>query len=133
MKKINYSKLNISILAILIIAFCVSCDKKSTEPSEEHELEITMEYEPNPATVGTEITITFEVEEDGEHINVGMTSCKIGGHDGEDLELTSDDDDPGHYIGTHTFEEAGQYELHFSYMHDDGDMADKEFEIEIVE
>jgi hypothetical protein len=120
----------------------MSCGEKSVEP--DHPLiDIEMEYSPNPAIVNSTITFKFESVEAGEahnddhsdgddHLAISMVTCEIGGHEGGDhSEMTLSKDDHGnHYEGTWIFEEAGHYEIHFGYMHD-GEMKEKEFEIEV--
>jgi hypothetical protein len=62
-----------------------------------------------------------------------MFSCEVekagtGNH--EDMTLSADLGEVGHYIGTRTFTEAGTYELHFNFMHDD-EMEERAFEVEV--
>ncbi len=131
-------------LTFFLTVLIVSCDKKTAEP-EHVAIDIEMSYTPNPAVAGTVITITFEpvvaggAHNDGhddasdEHLTISMVTCEIGSHDGgshSDMALTKDDLG-NHYEGTRTFDEAGHYEIHFNYMHDD-EMLEKAFEIEVL-
>lgn len=130
-------------LTLFLAVLIVSCDKKTAEP-EHVAIDIEMSYTPNPATAGTVITITFEpvVEGDGhddghdegaEELNLSMVTCEVGSHDGgshSEMNLAKDDHE-NHYEGTWTFDEAGHYEIHFNYMHDD-EMLEKAFEIEVL-
>lgn len=119
-----------SCISLLLL---VACSDSVTNPDDHGALEVTMQYTPNPATVNTEITFTFEVEEGGEHTAVTNFSCEVekagtGNH--QDMALTADPDEVGHYIGKRTFSEAGTYELHFKFMHDN-EMEEREFEIDV--
>lgn len=123
-------------VVIVALTFLLSncSDKNTTEPTDEHgELEVTMSYSPNPATVNTPIEITFEVEEGGEHKAVEEFECEIEkegtGHHME-MPLHSDEHETGHYHGEYTFAEAGHYEVHFKFKHD-GKANEKKFEIEV--
>lgn len=130
MKTKRIFKITTLMVSVVLLTFFYSCDKKTTEP-EEHELEITLKYTPNPATVGTPITFIFEVEENGEHKAVTMYSCEVH-MEGSEFEMELEEEEAGHYKGVHTFTEAGTYEMHFEYMHDDK-MDGKEFEVTINE
>jgi len=125
----SFIKLSLFLTIVLTLSLIISCSDKSTEP--EHEAEVTLTISPNPATVNTEITLTFEVEEDGEHTAVTMFSCeieKVGvvGHTG--MTLMADMGEIGHYSGNYTFTETGSYEAHFEFMHDE-EMHERHFDI----
>ena len=127
----------IRVTLVLLMAFSafllLACGDTTTNPDDHGVLEVTMENTPNPATVNTEITFTFEVEEGGEHTAVTMFSCEVekagtGNH--EEMALTAAPNEVGHYVGTRTFTEAGTYELHFNFMHDN-EMEERAFEVEV--
>lgn len=133
-------------IAFLCTVFIISCGEKSVEP-EHPTIDIKMEYTPNPAIANSAISFKFEPvvageehnddhgddhESEDDHLTISMVTCEIGTHDGGDhseMNLTKDDHG-NHYEGTWTFKEAGHYEIHFSYMHDES-MLEKEFELEV--
>lgn len=98
-------------------------DKKDADDDHNDEFTIEFSYEPNPATVDIEISFTFKIEDEhGEHVEGLMhTECEfeMTGMDSVEIELTEDPTDHGHYLGTATFTMAGEYEVHFEYMHGD--------------
>jgi hypothetical protein len=116
------------------LVLSVSCDKKATQPEEHgHELEVTLNTTPDPATVNTQIDFLFEVEENGEHVDVTMYSCEIekeGSGNHMEMEMHASDHDAGHYEGSWTFTEAGTYEVHFGFMHDE-EMQEKQFTVDV--
>ncbi len=109
---------------LVIVLMLISCNTSINQPHN-HSMNNTIEfsYTPDPATVNTEISFTFKVEdEDGEHIEGLMqTECdfEMEGIEPVEIELTEDSSDHGHYLGTAIFTVAGEYEVHFHYMHDD--------------
>lgn len=128
MKRLERGMTHLGIISFLLVGLLVSCAKKSTE-AQAHELDVSFSHSPNPAVVGTPVTLLFEVEEEGEHVSVESPGCEVhaagGEHEG-DVELTEEED--GHYSGTHTFSAAGDYEVHFSFSHD-GELEEHEFEL----
>lgn len=120
----NKSTLFISTLFLGTAFIFTSCEDKKDEDND-HNSEYTVEYSytPDPATVDTEISFTFKVEDEhSEHVEGLMhTECEfeMSGMDPVEIELTEDSSDHGHYLGTATFTMAGDYEVHFRYMHDD--------------
>lgn len=133
MKNLTSNALGLSIILILVSALIFSCSDNATEPDHHGEPEVMMSYTPNPATVNTEITFTFEVEEGGEHVAVTMVSCEVeksgtGIH--QEMAIAAEPGEVGHYIAKRTFTEASTYELHFEFMHDN-EMAEHPFEIQI--
>jgi len=109
----------------LITAFIFTSCEDNKDADGDHHDEYTFEfsYAPDPATVDTEISFTFKVEDEhSEHVEGLMqTECEfeMSGMDPVEIELTEDSSDHGHYLGTATFTMAGDYEVHFHYMHDD--------------
>jgi hypothetical protein len=88
---------------------------------------------PDPVPVNTPTALLFEIEENGEHVDVTMFSCEIekeGSGNHEEMELHASDHDAGHYEGTWTFAEAGTYEVHFGFMHDE-EMQEKKFTVTV--
>lgn len=120
MKKNVLNALLIFCMAILV----VSCDKKEMEMDG---MDVTMSYTPNPALKNTVISFTFDVKKDSMYQAVTMTSCEVI-KNGTTLEMPVTEKIPGQYTGTYTFTEAGTYELHFKYMHDNID-TDQDFTI----
>lgn len=122
----------ISILITLAL-FVVGCGDKNATENDNHTIEVTMTYTPNPATVNTAISFLFEVEDDGEHMS-GLAPhveiIKEGTTDHEEMTTSEDTEEAGHYRGTHTFTEAGAYDIHFEFMHD-GDESDEEFSLTV--
>lgn len=117
-------------VVLLSFALVVSCGKKSTEP-ETHDLKVEFSYTPNPATLNTEIALKFEVEEDGEHVNVSMFKCEIekeglGNH--QEMALHAEEGETGHYEGKWTFTSTGEFEIHFEFMHDN-EMEERKFSL----
>lgn len=127
------AKLSTIVVMVLLTLSLSSCSDNPAAAEEHGELEITMSYSPDPATVNTPIEITFEVEEGGEHKAVEEFECEIEkegtGHHME-MELHADEHETGHYHGEYTFAEAGHYEVHFKFKHD-GEANEKKFEIEV--
>ncbi|MCH8012672.1 MAG: FixH family protein [Candidatus Marinimicrobia bacterium] len=119
-------------MLIALALLVVGCGEKSTD-SDEHAIEVTMTYTPTSATVNTPINFLFEVEDEGEHLGGLSPHVEIekeGATDHVEMTVSEDTDDPGHYRGTHTFTEAGSYDIHFEFMHD-GDDVDEEFQITV--
>ncbi len=115
--------LTISILTLATVFLFTGCEDNNAADDDHHD-EFTLEfsYTPDPATVNTEISFTFKVEDDhGEHVEgLVHTECEfeMTGMNPVEIELTEDSAEHGHYIGTATFTMAGEYEVHFEYMHD---------------
>lgn len=136
MKQLKLRPLNLVALSFAVIfagLLVVSCGEATEPEDHHHELEVTLSYTPSPATVNTEIAFTFEVEEEGEHVSVSGVSCeigKMGSESHQEMTVSADPDEEGHYTGTWTFSEAGTYELHFHFMHDN-EMEEREFQIEV--
>ncbi|MEE9167599.1 MAG: FixH family protein [Candidatus Neomarinimicrobiota bacterium] len=107
-------------IGLVFVGLLVSCGKKGTE-AHEHEIEVFFSHAPDPAVVNTSVSLLFEAEEDGEHVSVDSPECEIekaGTGEHEEIPLTEEDDEPGHYSGTYVFTEAGDYEVHFNFIHD---------------
>jgi hypothetical protein len=134
MNNVFLGKLILIPILIFSVMLLSSCDKKSTEPEhEEHAAEVELTITPDPATVNTVINFKFEVEENGEHVDVTMVKCEIekagtGNH--QEMTLTPEQGETGHYTGTWTFAEAATYEIHFEFMHD-GEMSERKFDLTV--
>ena len=134
MNNVFLGKLILILILIFSVTLLSSCDKKSTEPEhEEHAAEVELTITPDPATVNTVINFKFEVEENGVHVDVTMVKCEIekagtGNH--QEMQLTPEQGETGHYMGTWTFTEAGAHEIHFEFMHD-GEMLEKQFTLTV--
>lgn len=117
--------LTFTILTLATVFLFTGCSDNNITGDDQHHDEYAVEfsYTPDPATVNTEISFTFKVEDEhGEHVEGLMqTECdfEMEGIDPVEIELTEDSSDHGHYMGTATFTMAGEYEVHFHYMHDD--------------
>lgn len=132
MKHVMSKLLNTSLVAIISVGLLASCGKKVTD-THEHELKVLFSYSPTPAVVGTSVTLLFEVEEGGEHVRVDSVECEIekagtGVH--EEVVLTENAEDIGHYSGVYTFKEAGDHEVHFKFIHD-GKKEESHFDITV--
>lgn len=136
MKQLPFRTSKLVVLSFIVILtglLVVSCEETTQPEDHHHELEVTLSYTPTPATVNTEITFTFEVEEAGEHVSVSDVSCeigKVGSGSHQDMAVSADPDEAGHYTATWTFAEAGTYEIHFHFKHDN-EMDEREFQIEV--
>ena len=108
--KVLFNALLVSCLAIIV----VSCDKKMD--MEMSKMDITMNYLPTPAIKDVPIAFTFSVKQDNVFQAVTMTSCEVI-KNGVTKVMSTTEKEAGQYIGTYTFTESGNYELHFKYMH----------------
>lgn len=132
MKTLNQFKLGFVTLLAIFAILTISCDKKDPPPDED-ELEVTFDYTPNPAVIDTAITFTFEVEHNGMHMAVTNYTCEVGVHGGashDEVSLTADPSEEGHYSGSHTFTATGEFEVHFSFHHE-GETHEKEFSLTV--
>ncbi len=114
------SILPISVILAALLVLTVGCgDKNPTE--HEDNFEVSFSYAPSPAAVDATITFTFEVESEGEHVE-GLTDTEAEFEmdimDPVELSLTEDATEHGHFVGTGTFPMAGDYEVHFHYVHE---------------
>jgi hypothetical protein len=104
--------------AILILT--IGCGDKDPTGAHDDAFDITYTTTPATVTAGTEFTIEFLVEDEhGEHVDgLTGTECEfeMEGMAGIDAVLTAGEH--GHYSGTATLTMAGDYEVHFHYMHD---------------
>lgn len=117
-----------------IFAFGACGKKNTTEPDHAHGVEVMMSYTPNPATANTAIAFLFETEENGTHVAVSGIDVEVekegtGVH--VEIVVTPEAGETGHYVGTHTFSEAGNYELHFKGTHD-GEAFEHKFTIVVM-
>ena len=128
-------RLFVVILVTTSLALFIACDEKSTEPEhDENELVVTMEHTPDPATSNTEIMFIFEVEDHGEHVDVTEYSCEIeleGSGNHLPMTLTPEAGETGHYVGNFTFTEAGTYEIHFEFMHEE-EINEEKFNVQVL-
>jgi len=114
----------------------IGCEDKKAD--EDHgEITVTLKILQNDVEVTTvavdvEAELIFEVVESdghdddhGTHVSGLSPHMEIGGHDssGEEVDMHTGMED-GHYEGHHTFTEAGDYEVHFSYHYEDMDMEE---------
>lgn len=115
-------------MLLVVVAISVfSCGKK--ESMSMGGMDINMNYSPNPAVKNTPIAFTFEVKQDGVYKAVTKTECEvIMKSDGMESIMPVTEKQAGQYTGTYSFPEAGTYELHFKYMHENVD-TDKDFSI----
>ena len=125
MKQLELSVSKLTLLSLIIAMMSVSCEN-STDPEHGHMQEVTFTYSPTPATTGTEITLLFVVEEGGVHTSVMDAACEI--HDLSTVTLAAGE--TGHYSGTHTFAQAGTFDIHFSFTHE-GSMVEEAFTITV--
>ena len=121
MKKSILSIATLFLAAAFLFTGCE--DKKETVDAHDDAYTLEVSYTPNPATVNTEISFTYKVEDEhNEHVGGLMhteSEFEMTGMGPVEMELTEDSADEGHYLGTATFSMAGEYEVHFEYMHGD--------------
>lgn len=115
------SKARIIAIIAAILMLTVGCGDKNPAGHEDEVYDISYTYTPTPAVKDAAITFTFKVEHDADHIG-GLTGTAVEfempGMAPEEIDLTEDSADPGHYEGTITFTMVGEYEVHFHYLHD---------------
>lgn len=114
------SILPISVIMAAMLMLTVGCGDKN--PAEhEDDFEVSFSYTPSPATVDSTITYTFVVESEGAHVE-GLTGTEaefeMGTMDPVEISLIEDATEPGHYVGSGTLPMAGDYEVHFHYVHE---------------
>lgn len=114
------SILPISVIMAAMLMLTVGCGDKNPAGHED-DFEVSFSYTPSPATVDSTITFTFVVESEGVHLE-GLTNTEaefeMGTMDAVEISLTEDSTEHGHYVGTGTFLMAGDYEVHFQYVHE---------------
>lgn len=118
MKSVNQFNLGFLTLLVIFAILSISCDKKDPPPDDEHDLQVTFTYTPDPAVIDTLMTLTFKVEHYGEQVEIinHFTDVGIFGNTSQD-EIYCTADSTGHYNGNYTFTEAGEYEIHFNFEH----------------
>lgn len=129
MKSFAKRLVRLLIVTALFSVIFLACDDKK----DDHVVEVTLQLTPDPPTVNTPITFLFEVEENGEHVDVTMFECEIekaGSGNHQMMGLQAMGGEMGHYTGTWTFTETGNHEAHFSFMHD-GEMEERTFDFTV--
>ncbi len=117
----NTKSLIMTIFAAMLM-LTVGCGDKDPVSEEHHDDAYTITYSTTPATItaNTAFTIEFLVEDaDDEHVD-GLTGTAVEFEmDGmASVEIELDAGEHGHYSGSATLTMAGDYEVHFHYMHD---------------
>lgn len=109
MKTIRITRIYAAVMALSLAALVVSCEDSSMGHG--HMLHVEFSYTPTHTVVNTPISLLFEVEEDGNHASVDTPACEIHSVG----EVTMTEVETGHYSGSHTFTQAGTYDVHFSF------------------
>lgn len=114
------NKIRIVAIFAAMLMLTVGCGDKNPTEAHDDAFDVSYTVTPTSLTAGSEFTIEFLVEDElGEHVDgLTDTACEfeMGGMAGVEVELTAGEH--GHYSGTGTLSMAGDYEVHFHYMHD---------------
>ncbi len=109
MQRTTVKRFIITVAALAMPFLLASCEQNPA--AHDHALVVAFSYAPTPAVVNTPITLLFITEENGMHMSVEGPACELHTLRGVNLS----EGEVGHYTGTHTFQQSGTYDVHFSF------------------
>lgn len=120
-----------TVLCFITFAFIFSsCEKKKMAMKD---LEVSMTKSTDPIKVNVPCTFTYMVAGSSAELKaISEPHCEIGvvGSTPSEFAASSGSMD-GEYVITRTFTAAGDYQMHFLYMHDGSEMK-KEFTVTVI-